>query len=146
MNRFTLFITENNSKSLVGAKSYNVVNNVKLTKHVNEERCLSSWTRGAVPRYLHHMITLSTRIVIIVSAIVMILSLCVTIWALTRPPKGHEPPSKRFLHKNTEIISDYETVEVYTDLVNDNTCYFYYFADQREASAAACVAKPSSIY
>jgi hypothetical protein len=75
----------------------------------------------------------------------LIVGICLVLFAC-QTDKGHVPLSKRFLHKSTEVISDYETVEVYTDLVNDNTCYFYYFADQREASAAACVAKPSSIY
>lgn len=60
--------------------------------------------------------------------------------------RGHTPLSKRFLHKSTEVISDNETVEVYHDLVNENTCYFYYFADQKDAVALACVPKPTSIF
>ena len=51
-----------------------------------------------------------------------------------------------FLHKTTETISDDETVEVYVDLTNDNICYFYYFADQKDAVALACVAKTPTIY
>ena len=88
----------------------------------------------------------ATKIAITVSIIVIVVSLSVIIWALTRPPKGHESLSKRFLHKTTETISDYETVEVYHDLVNDNTCYFYYFSDQREAVAFACVPKQPTVY
>ena len=89
---------------------------------------------------------ISAKMAIGISVFVLALSFGTLIWSFTRPPKGHEPLSKRFLHKSTETISDYETVEVYHDLINDNTCYFYYFSDQREAVAFACVAKQPTVY
>jgi hypothetical protein len=75
----------------------------------------------------------------------LVVSMCLVLIAC-QTNKGHTPLSKRFLHKSTEAISDDETVEVYHDLVNDNTCYFYYFSDQKDAVALACVVKPPTIY
>lgn len=89
--------------------------------------------------------TIKHIIGITISIFVILLSLGVMV-AACHQDKGHTPLSKKFLHRTTENISDNETVEVYVDLTNDNICYFYYFADQKDAVALACVPKPASIF
>ena len=84
--------------------------------------------------------------ILITNAIILFVVISIIIVVEYRHQRRHAPLSERFLHKATEVISNEETVETYTDLNNDNICYLYYFNNQSEAVALTCTPKQPSLY
>jgi hypothetical protein len=68
----------------------------------------------------------------------LFLTLLLTLTACVDPLKPHL--SGNFVHRSTETLSDHETIDIYYDSLNENTCYIYRNI-YREVYNMSCVKK-----